>query len=877
MKNIILVFLSIASMVTHSQTTTFKWAKQAGSFSQDGGFSIAIDSNGSVYTVGDFTNTIDFGHGSGAFHLTSAGSSDVFVSKHDASGSILWAKGLGGFSSDNPVSLSLDQDANIFVVGYFAGLSDFDPGAGSFILTSKGSNDIFIFKLDSNGNFLWAQQLGGNHYDLGFAIALDENNNVYTTGSFEDTADFDPGAGTHHFISKGNQDIFINKLDNDGHYIWTKQFGGVGLDRGYTIVSDSVGNVYSSGFFSHTVDFDPGIGTFNLTSNGLTDVFLLKLDSNGNFVWAKQWGGPLTEIGKPISIDQLGNIYATGTFQDTIDIDPGPGVININSKGSSDIYISKFDPNGNLLWIKQIGDTLYDNVRSAVLDEFNNIYLTGYFHGTVDFDPGAGIFDLSTAGDADIHICKLNPNGDFIWAKQMGSSPFNDEAYYIAVDKFMNVYTTGEFQQTVDFDLEAGTFELTSAGNDDIFIHKMNQCYTKAPPISISTCYPYLWHGNTYTSSGTYLDTILNVAGCDSLMTLKLKINSTDSNLNILACDSFSWAGKTFFSSETIIDTLLNAAGCDSIVTLNLIIKKSTSSISHANVCYSYSWRGDNLTSTGIYRDTIPNSVGCDSIITLNLKVNEATSSITDITSCDSFLWLDHTITSSGSYFDTLSNSAGCDSILTLNATINKSSLYIENITACNSYTWMGNFYTSSGTYFDTLTNFEGCDSILRLNLIITDLNATLRAETPFLIANHPDGKYQWLDCSNNKHPISGETNQKMHIITLGSFAVEVTKGLCIDTSACYAVSDVDFLDNLEDLRPVIKPNPTRGSVIISFERELQNATINIMNSIGQLIYKDSGFNDQSKKIELQNFAGGLYILEVRENEKYLRSKIIKQ
>ncbi|MBT6372369.1 MAG: hypothetical protein HOJ86_06840, partial [Acidimicrobiaceae bacterium] len=128
---------------------------------------------------------------------------------------------------------------------------------------------------------------GGTNADYGYSVAVDSSGNVYTTGYFNGTVDFDPGAGTANLTSNGYKDVFVSKLDSSGNYVWAKNFGGTGNDMGYSVAVDSSGNVYTTGYFTGTVDFDPGAGTTNLVPNGSSDAFVSKLDSSGDLVWAK--------------------------------------------------------------------------------------------------------------------------------------------------------------------------------------------------------------------------------------------------------------------------------------------------------------------------------------------------------------------------------------------------------------------------------------------------------------------------------------------------------------------------------------------------------------------------------------------------------------
>ena len=194
---------------------------------------------------------------------------------------------------------------------------------------------------------------GGTQLDYVNGMAVDSSGNVYTTGTFRGTADFDPGAGTANLTSNGNDDIYVSKLDSSGNYVWAKNFGTASCcEQGYGIAVDSSGNVYTIGTFKNTVDFDPGAGTANLTASGFLDAFVLKLDSSGNYVWAKSFTGTGNVYAASMAVDSSGNIYTTGYFTETADFDPGAGTANLTSNGGYDVFVSKLDSSGNYVWAK---------------------------------------------------------------------------------------------------------------------------------------------------------------------------------------------------------------------------------------------------------------------------------------------------------------------------------------------------------------------------------------------------------------------------------------------------------------------------------------------------------------------------------------------
>ncbi len=283
---------------------------------------------------------------------------------------------------------------------------------------------------------VWAKSMGGGGDDLGLATTVDAAGNVYTTGGFAGTADFDPGPGIFNLTemvqpANSSTDIFISKLNAAGNFVWAKSMGGVGGDRGLSIAVDAAGNVYTTGSFIGVVDFDPGPGIFNLGMPLISfRTFVSKLDAAGNFVWAKDLGG--TSFVPSIKLDASGQIYITD----------GP-------------VIYKLDASGNFAWQKIIGSEDDVIFRGVEVNAAGDVYAIGRFRGTVDFDPGPGIFNLTSAGDYDIFVSKLNASGDFVWAKSMGGGS-SEVGNSIALDASGNVYTTGYFGGTADFDPSPG-------------------------------------------------------------------------------------------------------------------------------------------------------------------------------------------------------------------------------------------------------------------------------------------------------------------------------------------------------------------------------------------------------------------------------------
>lgn len=341
----------------------FVWAKSVEVGGGDG-YSIALDDMSNLYIGCRYMGTSDFDPGSGIFNLTSNGNSDVAVLKLNSAGDFVWAKSMGGVNWEFGGAVALDNMGNVYVGGEFMGSGDFDPGIVIENLTSAGGSDIFISKLNSAGDFIWAKSFGGTaSEDHLRSICLDGLSNVYISGLFEDTVDFDPGAGVTMLASAGANDIFISKLDSFGNFVWANRLGGTSQEFCGDLEADETGNVYAIGSFNLTADFDPGPGTFNITAVNFYDIFMLKFNTLGQFVWAGSLGGASQEFAYCLTFDASDNIYSTGYFHETVDFDPSGGLANLTSAGSNDVFVHK---------MSQGLVAVYDNIPSVGCEIYPN-------------------------------------------------------------------------------------------------------------------------------------------------------------------------------------------------------------------------------------------------------------------------------------------------------------------------------------------------------------------------------------------------------------------------------------------------------------------------------------------------------------------------
>lgn len=352
------------------------------------------------------------------------------------------------------------------------------------------------------------------------------------------------------------------------------------------------------------------------------------------------------------------------------------------------------------------------------------------------------------------------------------------------------------------------------------------------------------------------------------------------SSLSASACTSYTWAenGETYTTSGSYYDTLTNVSGCDSVITLNLTINLPTSSNFSATACTSYSWaeNGMTYTTSGSYNDTILNAAGCDSIITLNLTINQPTSSVITETACGSYPWSQNGVTyfASGSYYDTIPNANSCDSIITLNLTINPITSSTETVITCDSYTWNANgmTYTTSGQHTVALTSGAGCDSVITLNLtIVPTPTANASDDGMGTLTGSGGNPVQWIDCLTNT-AIAGATSATFSPAVNGSYAIVVGNGIgCSDTSDCLVVDYLALAENPE-INANIFPNPAADVVNITFAQS--SAKLIIRDAQGKMMQTRNIEN--GAVISLVNVQTGIYFFELITEKGTTIKRVVK-
>jgi len=515
----------------------------------------------------------------------------------------VWGKHLSSTSHVKVNQTAVDNSGNSYSIGLFKGTIDLDPGTGVQSVTgATADGDLFIQKLDPSGNLVWAKTLPVNVFYSNFSIgiAVDNSGNVYTTGDFSGTVDFNPGPGVNNLTRQSAaKDAYILKLNSAGNFVWVRRIAAptpalYGANAA-KIHLDNLGNILMIGSFGSTVDFDPGPGVFNLTTAASLSGYIAKYDNNGNFITVKEIynAGALQNV----SDDANGNIILSGFMLSTIDCDPSAATYNLTPVGSSDGFIIKLTPAMDFIWARQISGSGADLVRHHFIESTGDILFTGEFTGTVDFDPGPGIFNMTTSGSTEMFVCKYNASGNLLWARQTHSATY---ALGLAVlsDDDGFVYTTGGYRGLTSFSMEpADTLNNFTLGKSCLYLskHDVNGNFVSATRI-----------GGTAASMGYRLQ--LDPVTDNLLLAGEFDNGNVDVDVQ---------AGVTNFATPGNVTNVffvkLQPACVSSASSLN---------ISHCSI-YTVPSGDETYTVSGTYTDTIPNAAGCDSIITINLTISD--------------------------------------------------------------------------------------------------------------------------------------------------------------------------------------------------------------------------------------------------------------
>jgi gliding motility-associated-like protein len=666
----------------------------------------------------------------------------------------LWAKSAGGTDGHSEGwAVSADVNGNVFICGYFYSST---ITFGSTVLTnaSVGSADLFLAKYDANGNILWAKSAGGvgANEDYAYSVKADISGNVFVTGSYESpTITF----GSVTLTNAGASDIFLTKYDANGNVLWAKSTGGTDYDIGNSVSADGGGNVFITGYFySSTIAF----GSTGLTSTGGADIFIAKYDANGNVVWAKGAGGIVDDKGYSVSTDANGNVYATGWFQFNITF----GSTTLTTVGNADAYITKYDANGNVLWTKDIGGTSIDYGFSVSTEIGGGVFLTGSFLSP-SITSGTTTLNQPPGPSDPMFIIKYDASGNELCASALASG--GDDNNSVTTDPLGDVYIGGDFAVTP---FAVGPYNLILTDEEDVFVAKYSCCAvpTAVVPTNNSFCAVANVPASNFTS---------NPPGAT------FSWSSSNTTIGITASGSGNTPAFTAINSTTspitaTITVIPSANGCTgSPVTYSITVNPLPAvTVSPATIC---SGQSTTLTATG--GDTYSWNTGAT---TNSITVNPSTTSTYSVIANNSFSCAD-TATSMvtvNAYPVAAINNGSPDTTICYGSTLTLTA------NGNGTYSWNPNATTSSinvnplaYTTYSVVVDNNGCKDTANINVDVKPsptVNAgedlTLSCGTSAQLNAAGNGTFSWLpttglSCSNCPNPIVSPSETTQYCVTV--------------------------------------------------------------------------------------------------------------
>ena len=633
MKNIVLVFLLIVFNDTFSQAPQCHWVTRLTGADVQSFTALQINNKGDVYAAGFAYLSTQIESCCDTSENFSFNNFNSTLVKLSAAGYPIWRKDFnqgGGYNSIRKILL--DKNDNIYVTGNCYGPVDFNLDENvSSNLAPNGSSDLFLVKYDSFGNYQWGRRFGGaTDFDISYLIDFSPDSNIIISGNFGDQVDFGNPDNPIVFTSTGEQDNFTAKINSlDGSTIWAKQIGGISFDDVISQTIDQFGNIYLVGLYMfNQTDVDPSdniqltepIGDLPMRS------YILKLSSQGDFIWIKQYEGFNTSSLSDIQIGPDNSLYTYGAFSLDADYDFSPTNVVNTSDSSMGTFLAKYDLDGNFNWVKSVGSSAYSGATGWEKINIGNsgkVYLTGFFSGSNDFDPGPNQEIISAPDSATFNpfVACFNPLGDFEWVKTI-RNPQIAWGFGLAVDSLeKNFYLPGEFANVSEF--EPGNNQFTyDGGFYDGFLAKYSFCERIIDKAYVETCEPfYEIAGQILDSSGFYTINNRSEEGCDSVTCLTLTINEASGQLTFQSCSAVEVNGQIYASSGTYQQIFDNGTACDSVLVIQVAISSPSSATLNIDDCYPVTINGINYTTSGQFTQLLQNASGCDSTLTINAEI----------------------------------------------------------------------------------------------------------------------------------------------------------------------------------------------------------------------------------------------------------------
>ncbi len=444
-KTVLILVITFFTFYVSAQSSSEGWVKQI-----DGKNPLTPlieDNDGNLYSSGVFDSpsiTID-----NITLTTDENTSAIFILKTNAQGNAIWAKKIASGPGNHSARLKADEEGNLYLYGEFEDELSF----GQTSLTSTVSfMDMFLAKLDSEGNLIWVKKAGGECTDCYMFtrdIMISAENNIIITGSFNATS---VNFGSNVISTSGNNNVYIVKYDSDGNDLWAKTHKGDEQNLNTALLSPADGeNFYIAGMFSDNLY---NIGNINLSGNGELDVYYAEYDAQGNALWAKSFGGTGIDTVASIATDSLGNMLLLSYFTNSITI----GNTNLTSAGNSDVLVCKLSAVGDVIWTKTIGSEAFELGYKISSDSNNNIFVSGGYVASLTL----GNTILTSQGESNTFFTKMDTAGNFIYAFGIYSIGF--VSANITTFPSGNIFAAGIFKSNITINNETITIGTNEFG-----------------------------------------------------------------------------------------------------------------------------------------------------------------------------------------------------------------------------------------------------------------------------------------------------------------------------------------------------------------------------------------------------------------------------
>lgn len=794
------------------------WAKQEGGAANENGRSVALDAAGNVYSIGFFSGS-SLTLGSTTLTNSYPGVDAYYLLKQDAAGNIIWAKGAVGIAQ--AYGIAVDPTGNILVTGYFDGPS---TTFGTLTLNNMGAGDAFVLKYDPSGNVLWENTIAGaQNIEYGKSVTTDANGSVYVTGFFNSDSVVTSVGTLYNHSTSIYSEYFIAKYSAAGVFLWAQGNGGNRGDEGTAIKADTAGNIIVTGTFrSDSIAF--GSTVLHNSASGATSMFMVKYDSLGNIAWAKAkesfWGDVYSGAIETNGTD----IYIGGEFSG-VSLVFGTDSL-VNSSGYLDVFLTKYDLNGNPVWAAGGGSTNEDNLKSITVDASGNVYATGYFMGYA-FRIGMDSVFNHSGGIGDIFITKFNSSGALQWIQGLGGPGF-DQACGIATKTGNDIYFTGSTEGAMQ--LGSTTFNSTS---QDIFIADMFSLSSGISASTNVTCFGAADGTATAFATGGH-PSLTYTWNTSPVQTGPVAGNLPGGNYTVTVTEGYGCAQtSTVLITEPAADSAkICMVTVDSISQHNIIIWDKTSFTT--------------VDSFIVYREIATNNYQ-----PIGVVAYDSLSEFVDTTRTHYFPNTGDP--NAGTYRYKLQAKSSCGTSGPLSPYHN--TIYITN--SGGTFTWSQLYSIESG--LNPVSSYV----LMRDDSTTGNWHAVASvAGTQQTVSDPMFATYQ--------------NTASWRVETVWSISCTPTRSINRSLSNVFTNHLISVKEEKMEKMISLFPNPSSGNMIIDFNsaKDLR-VHVEIINILGEHIFSNDYHNQEKVELGLSGFAKGIYSVTFKTDEETFTRKIV--